>query len=109
MARGEHAPLAGLSADLWKFFDLVDAPTAISFLELLGLHDRVSDPLRDFYQRVHRTLTVGGFAGPSFSPHQSILQGCAWSGPLSVVYGTVWALFVEAHSKAKALSYADDW
>ena len=29
LARGEHAPLAGLSADLWKFFDLVDAPTAI--------------------------------------------------------------------------------
>ena len=31
--------------DLWKYYDLIDAPVAISFLEKLGLHEGVATAL----------------------------------------------------------------
>ena len=51
--------MAGLSMDLWKYYDLIDAPTAISFLEKLGLHSGVATALRPLLPRRHRQRLLG--------------------------------------------------
>ena len=109
VARAETRPLGGFSADLWKFFDLVDPVAAIGLLLELGLDEGVGRALIDFYAQLTRILTLNGIAGPKWKSAQSVLQGCAWSNPLTVVLGTVWALHVERSSRTAAYTYADDW
>ena len=46
VARLEGSPLAGLSADLAKFFDLVDPHIAIALLEEMGLPKEAVHPSR---------------------------------------------------------------
>ena len=48
--------------DLWKFYDLIDAPTAISFLQEMGLSDKVAKPLQNFYERLWRIMSLNGAA-----------------------------------------------
>ena len=75
--------MAGISMDLWKFYDLIDAPTAIGFLQDMGLSDRVAVPLRAFYDRLWRIMSLNGAASDGFKSTQSVLQGCAWRNPLA--------------------------
>ena len=80
----EGSPLAGLSADLAKFFDLVDPHIAIDLLEELGLPKEIVGPLRHFYDHLWRIMTLNGVAGKKWFARKSALQGCAWSNPLAV-------------------------
>ena len=73
--------MGGLSMDLWKYYDLVDAPTAIGFLEKMGLDSKVATALRSFYGGLWRITSINGACGQGFAAHQSVLQGCAWSNP----------------------------
>ena len=107
--QGKPGLLAGLSADLWKFYDLIDPNVAIDFLSDLGLAPEVERPLRSFYGQLTRIMSLNGVVGDSFRSFQAVLQGCAWSNPLAQAYGTAWAYHVEAQAKVSALSYADDW
>ena len=79
VARAEGRPLAGFSADLWKFFDLVNPQAAIRLLETVGLDEGVGRALRSFYDELGRVMTLNGIAGKKWFAHQSVLQGCAWS------------------------------
>ena len=54
-------------------------------------------------------MTLNGIAGRKWFAHQSVLQGCAWSNPLTVVLGTPWACHVENSARVAAYTYADDW
>ena len=109
VARAEGRPLAGFSTDLWKFFDLVNPQAAIQLLEAVGLDEGVACALRSFYAELGRFMTLNGVAGRKWFAQQSVLQGCAWSNPLTVVLGTLWACYVEASAKVAAFTYADDW
>ena len=109
VARSEGRPLAGFSADLWKFFDLVNPQAAIQLLEAVGLDEGVACALKSFYAELGRIMTLNGVAGKKWFAHQSVLQGCAWSNPLTVVLGTLWAYFVEHSAQVAAYTYADDW
>ena len=109
VARLEGSPLAGLSADLAKLFDLVDPHIAIDLLEELGLPKEIVGPLRHFYDHLWRIMTLNGVAGEGFRSAQAVLQGCAWSNPLTLALGTLWADYVEHCTKAHAMTYADDW
>ena len=109
MARAEGRPLAGFSADLWKFFDLVNPQAAIQLLGAVGLDQGVACALKSFYAEFGRIMTLNGVAGKKWFAHQSVLQGCAWSNPLTVVLGTLWGFFVEHRAKVAAYTYADDW
>ena len=83
--------LGGISMDLWKYYDLVDAPVAIGFLEQLGLHKGVATALRAFYSSLWRMLPINGACAPGFTSKQSVLQGCAWSNPCATAYAVAWA------------------
>ena len=61
VARAEGRPLAGFSADLWKFFDLVNPQAAIRLLETVGLNE------------LGRVMTLNGIAGRKWFAHQSVL------------------------------------
>ena len=67
--------------DLWKYYDLVDAPVSISFLEALGLHEGVAQALRSCYEQLWRIASINGVCAQGFRPTQSVLQGCAWCTP----------------------------
>ena len=62
VARAEGRPLAGFSADLWKFFDLVNPQAAIRLLESVGLDEAVGKALRSFYDELGRIMTLNGIA-----------------------------------------------
>ena len=94
--------MGGVSMDLWKFYDLIDAPVAIEFLKKMGLSDRVAKPLHAFYDKLWRIMSLNGAAGAGFRSIQSVLQGCAWSNPLAASIGTAWACFVEQQAKVAA-------
>ena len=81
--------------DLWKFYDLIDAPAALDLLSAMGLSPRVATALENFYTRLWRIMTINGVADEGFKSAQSVLQGCAWSNPLALALGTLWADFVE--------------
>ena len=102
VARAEGRPLAGFSADLWKFFDLVNPQAAIRLLETVGLDEGVGKALRSFYDELGRIMTLNGIAGKKWFAHQSVLQGCAWSNPLTVVLGTLWACHVDDSARVAA-------
>ena len=109
VARAEERPLAGFSADLWKFFDLVNPQAAIQLLETVGLDPGVGEALKSFYSELGRFMPLNGVAGKKWFAHQSVLQGCAWSNPLTVVLGTLWGHFVEQSAQVAAYTYADGW
>jgi hypothetical protein len=48
-ARLEGCCLAGFSADLWKYYDLIDPGISLGFLKELGLSDRIFKALTSFY------------------------------------------------------------
>ena len=66
LAKGEARPLAGLSADLWEFFDPVDPEAAIGPLAELGLDRGVENAPRDFYRQLQRIVALNGVAGHSW-------------------------------------------
>ena len=102
--------MAGISMDLWKYYDLIDAPTAISFLEKLGLHQGVATALRSFYAANWRLMSINGVPAPGFRAKQSVLQGCAWSNPLAAAIDVAWSCHVERQAKvAERLDAAGAW
>ena len=104
---GPGGHMAGLSMDLWKYYDLVGAPTAIDFLQQLGLHQGVARALRSFYAAHWRLMSINGVTAPGLRAKQSVLQGCAWSNPCAAAYATAWAVWVESRARVHTYSYAD--
>ena len=82
---------------------------AIQLLEVVGLEEGVGWALKSFYGELGRIVTLNGVAGKKWFAHQSALQGCAWSNPLTVVRGTLWGCFIEHSAQVAAYTYADDW
>ena len=94
--------------DLWKYYDLVDAPVALDFLQQLGLHHGVYTALSSFYAHLRRYITINGVCGPSFRSKPIVLQGCAWSNPLAAAMDVAWSCFVEQQAKlAEELTVAN--
>ena len=91
--------MGGISMDLWKYYDLVDAPVAIGFLERLGLHQGVATALRAFYTSLWRMMSINGACAPGFTSKQSVLQGCAWSNPCAAAIAVAWSGWVEEQGK----------
>ena len=90
-------------------FVALGVPLAIDFLVEMGLSPRVEAPLRNFYDRLWRIMSLNGAASDGFKSTQSVLQGCAWSNPCAAAYAVAWAKWVEAKAAVLAYSYADDW
>jgi hypothetical protein len=108
-AKSTGDPLGGISADLWKYYDLISPEIALGFLESLGLSSRVALPLKAFYRDLFRFMSLNGVTAPGFRSSQAVLQGCAWSNPLAFAIAFAWASRVEEAAAVWAYFYADDW
>jgi hypothetical protein len=108
-AKSTGDPLGGISADLWKYYDLISPEIALGFLESLGLSSRVALPLKAFYRDLFRFMSLNGVTAPGFRSSQAVLQGCAWSNPLAFAIAFAWASRVEETAAVWAYFYADDW
>eukprot|EP00660_Eupelagonema_oceanica_P019356 gene19356-biopygen31077 len=92
-------PFGGLPYDSEKAFDRIPQQILMTLMESLGLHQRISAPLRTMYKGLRRRFRVTGAAvGQEFSATNGILQGC----PVSVIclnaLIAVWAKAVESES-----------
>eukprot|EP00660_Eupelagonema_oceanica_P019763 gene19763-biopygen20777 len=103
-------PFGGLPYDSEKAFDRIPQQIMMTLMEKLGLHQRISAPLRAMYKGLRRRFRITGTAvGQEFSATNGILQGC----PVSVIclnaLIAVWAKAVEAEApRVNTLAYADD-
>eukprot|EP00660_Eupelagonema_oceanica_P000665 gene665-biopygen12615 len=103
-------PFGGLPYDSEKAFDRVPQQIVMTLMEKLGLHQRISAPLRAMYNGLRRRFRITGTAvGREFAATNGILQGC----PVSVIclnaLIAVWAKTVEAEApEVKTAAYADD-
>ncbi len=66
-----RSKMAGVAADLFKFFDLVTPEAATLPLELVGLDPGVATALWAFYAGLRRIVTVNGAAGAKWEPSRS--------------------------------------
>eukprot|EP00660_Eupelagonema_oceanica_P019456 gene19456-biopygen3601 len=103
-------PFGGLPYDSEKAFDRIPQQILMTLMESLGLHQRISAPLRAMYKGLRRRFRVTGTAvGQEFRATNGILQGC----PVSVIclnaLIAVWAKAVESEApRVNTLAYADD-
>eukprot|EP00660_Eupelagonema_oceanica_P019190 gene19190-biopygen18435 len=103
-------PFGGASLDSEKAFDRIPQEILMNLMTQLGLHDRLTAPLRAMYRGLRRRFRVTGTAvGEEFSATNGILQGC----PISVVclnaLIAVWAKAVEEEAPGvHTTAFADD-
>ena len=69
----ERGHLGGMSADLFKFYDLICPFAALDLLRQYGLDERDARALQSMYEQVTRTVTLQGAAGEPLRAGQSVL------------------------------------